>query len=216
MKINKMIASVAFAITLVSGVFIYQISYANQADSSTKVEEVSVEEQSNQLSVVENNDIEGTENTGSIVKTEPVETPDSIIDISNINPEDIHIPLNLDKSNSFAVASEGLTLQYARGFETGSGTKIQANYQLPDGKSQILVSQSLNPGGLDTIDQLKANFDPENLTETEINGHKAIIEEGRVRGQVFIITDTYFYMVGSTDSIDISVLKAVAEQINAK
>lgn len=56
------------------------------------------------------------------------------------------------------------------------------------------------------LEQFKSNLKPENLTGTEINGHKALIEEGRVPGQALIITDDYFYMVGSTDSADISIL----------
>lgn len=56
-------------------------------------------------------------------------------------------------------------------------------------------------------------YSAETLTETTINGHKALIEQNEICGQIFIVTEHYFYAVASTYSIDMDILWSAANQI---
>ncbi|WP_141504597.1 hypothetical protein [Paenibacillus luteus] len=133
--------------------------------------------------------------------------------MSTFRPEDIHIPLQLaeDPSDENPIGE----LLHTWATETSYGISIRAEYQLKDGKTQFWISQSSgehpNPGEI--LNNLKSNFPAETLTETTINGHKALIEQNEIRGQIFIVTEHYFYSVASTYSIDMEILLSAAKQI---
>ncbi len=135
------------------------------------------------------------------------------LDMSTFRPEDIHIPLQLaeDPSDENPIGE----LLHTWATETSYGISIRAEYQLKDGKTQFWISQSSgehpNPGEI--LNNLKSNFPAETLTETTINGHKALIEQNEIRGQIFIVTEHYFYSVASTYSIDMEILLSAAKQI---
>ncbi|QNK59679.1 hypothetical protein [Paenibacillus sp. PAMC21692] len=135
------------------------------------------------------------------------------LDISKFKPDEIHIPLNLADNQS--EGNPVIKLLNTTATERSEGILISAAYLLQDEKSEFWISQSSsdqeNPEQV--LEDLKSNFPTETITETIINGHKALIEQTEIRGQIFIATKNYFYSVASTYSVDIDILLSAAKQI---
>ncbi|MHA7966797.1 hypothetical protein ACX93W_22045 [Paenibacillus sp. CAU 1782] len=155
--------------------------------------------------------------------SEPIDTNDHKIplyrrlDMSNIAPEDIHIPLNLADNQTDENPVIKLLNTSAK-IDSPEGILIEAAYLLRDGVSEFWISQfSGQQGDPDQVlEDLKLEFPTETLTETMINGHKALIEQSEARGQIFIVTENYFYAVNSVYSVDIDVLLSAAKQIKIR
>ncbi|KRE33490.1 hypothetical protein [Paenibacillus sp. Soil522] len=135
------------------------------------------------------------------------------LDMSRFKPEEIHIPLNL--ADNQTEGNPVIKLLNTTATETSQGISIRAAYQLRDGKSEFWISQSSGDQGNpeQVLEDLKSRYPAETLTETIINGHKALIEQTEIRGQIFIVTENNFYSVASTYSVDIEILLTAAKQI---
>jgi|GEM_PF-6642162 hypothetical protein len=113
------------------------------------------------------------------------------------------------------IAIAASVIVFNQGFAAeSSGSQVSiVRYETENG-IPITISQSENPYGIEEgINLVKSWYDPSVTEETEINGHKAVIENAN-RKHVHIITEDTLYTVNSVGADNLDQLIEIAKQIN--
>ncbi|ALS28738.1 hypothetical protein IJ21_33490 [Paenibacillus sp. 32O-W] len=211
-KNTKIFATAAITLTFAGSLLAYNLSFAAEGEETLSTVEVSTVEP---VAVESEVQPVGKEILAEPLAEQPSEIPPRI-DISEFKDE-IKIPLDLADPTVKAAASEKTENPIAKKVEVQArGQQLIVIYQLEDGKSEVIISQSQNTlGNVDeAVEVAKSWYNATDVKTLEINGHTAVIQDAVNQKQVHLITDTHFFTVASPGTLNLDYLIELAGDIS--